>query len=129
VPADSLLRDYAAGDAVAGVAGGIGLHVVGFGVDHDRRAAVAKERVGAVTEGYIFVFHGGIGFAFHVDSEVQHVAGVVAFGVLESVLLAFGIEMRARGLEVWPIALWILMKVDGMLARGEIVQVKLEGNT
>jgi hypothetical protein len=38
-----LLCDYAAGYAVAGISGGIGLHVVGFGVNYDRRAAVAEE--------------------------------------------------------------------------------------
>lgn len=43
-----LLCDYAAGYAVAGVAGGIGLHVVGFGVDDDCGAAVAEERVRAI---------------------------------------------------------------------------------
>src|SRR5437879_4638919 len=43
-----LLRrgDDAAGDAVAGVAGGVGLHVVGLLVDHDGGAAVGEDGVG-----------------------------------------------------------------------------------
>jgi|SRR5208337_62567 len=125
----TLLRYYAAGDAVAGVTSGIGLHVVGFRVDNDRGAAVAEKRMRAVAEGHVFVFHGGIGFAFHVNREVRHVAGVMAFGVVETVLLAVGIEMRAGGFEVWRIALGILMEVDGVLAGRQIVKMKLEGNT
>jgi len=128
VPARKLLRDYAAGDAVAGVAGGIGLHVVGFGVDDDRGAAVAEEGMRAVAESYVFVLQGRVGFAFHVDGEVQHVAGVVAFGIIESVLLAIGIEMRAGGFEVGRIALRVLVEVDGVLAGRQVVKMKLEGN-
>src|SRR5271165_2773946 len=38
-----LLCDHPAGYAVTGIAGGIRLHVVGFGVDDDCGAAVAEE--------------------------------------------------------------------------------------
>jgi len=38
--------DDSAGDAVASVAGGIRLHVVGLLVDHDGGTAVGEERVG-----------------------------------------------------------------------------------
>ena len=124
-----LLRDYAAGYAVAGVAGGIGLHVVGFGVNDDCGAAVAEERVGAVAESYVFVIEFRGSFAFGVDGEVQHVAGVMAFGILQAVLLGVGIEMRAGGFEVGGIALGILMKVDSVLAGWEAVQAKLESDT
>ena len=89
-----LLCDYAAGYAVAGVAGGIGLHIIGFGVDDDGGAAVAEERVGAFAEGYVFVLQGYIGLAVRIGSEVAHVAGVVAFRIFEAVLPGFGIEMR-----------------------------------
>ena len=40
-----LLRNDAAGDAVAGVAGRIGLHVVGNGVDDQGRPAIGVERI------------------------------------------------------------------------------------
>ena len=40
-----LLCDYAAGDAVAGIACGVGLLVVGFRMDNDRCASVAVERM------------------------------------------------------------------------------------
>ncbi len=123
-----LLPDWPAGDAIARVPGGIGLHVVGFRVNNDGGAAVAEERVGAVAEGHVFVFHGGIGFALHIDCEVQHVAGVVAFGVIEPVLFAVGIEMRPGGLEVGRIALRILMEVNGVLAGRQVVKMKLQGN-
>ncbi len=121
-----LLRDHAAGDAIAGVARGVGLHVVGFGVDDDCSASIAEERVRAVAESYVAVFQARVGFAFHIDDEVVHVAGVVAFGILQAVLLALGIEMRPRGLEVGSVALGVLMKMDGVLAGRKIVKVKLE---
>ncbi len=82
----------------------------------------------AVAEGYVFVLDGRIGFAFHVNDEVLHVTGVVAFRIVESVLLAIRIEMRAGGFEVWRIALGTLMEVDGVLAGRQIVEMKLEGN-
>jgi hypothetical protein len=50
----------------------------------------------------------------------------MAFGILEAVLLALGIEVRAGGFEVGRIALRILMKVDGVLAGRQVVKMKLE---
>jgi hypothetical protein len=123
-----LLCDHAAGYAVAGVAGGIGLHVVGFGVDDDRGPAVAEERVRALAESYVFILKSSVGFTFHVDGEVLHVTGVVAIGIIEAVLLSVGIEMRAGGLEIGSVALGTLMKMDGVLARRKIVKLKLEAD-
>ncbi len=57
--------DDAAGDAVAGVAGGVGLHVVGLLVDHDGGAAVGEDAVGG----------GG------VEREVVDVEGGLAGGL------------------------------------------------
>ena len=39
----TLLLYYAAGDAIAGVAGWVGHEVVGFGVNHERCATVVEE--------------------------------------------------------------------------------------
>ena len=121
-----LFCNDAAGYAVAGVAGGIRLHVVGFGVDYDRGAAVAQERMGAVAEAYVVILQFGVGDTSIVNVEILHVAGVVAFGILQAVLLTFRIEMRAGGLEIGGVALGILMKVDSMLAGRKIVKVQLE---
>ena len=123
-----LFCDYAAGDAVAGVAGGIGLQVVGFGVDHDRGAAVAEQRVRAFAEGYVFILQFCVSFALRVYGEVLHVAGVMAFGILQAVLLAVRIEMRAGRFEVGGIALGSLMEMDGVLARSKAMKVKLESD-
>ena len=95
-------------------------------MDDDGSAAVAEERVGAIAESYVFVLEFRVGFAFGIDGEVLHVAGVMAFGVLQAVLLGVGIEMRARGFEVGSIALGVLMEVDGVLTGRKIVKVKLE---
>src|SRR2546423_7657158 len=42
------LRDRAAGDSIAGISGRVGLHVVGLGVDHERRAASGEHRMRVV---------------------------------------------------------------------------------
>jgi len=124
-----LLRYNAAGDAVTGVSGGIGLHVVSFGMDDDCGTSVGEERVRTLGEGHVFVLDGGVRFSFRIDGEVQHIAGVVAFRTLESMLFAVGIEVRAGRLEIGSIAFWVLMKVDGVLAKRKIVQLQLEGDT
>jgi hypothetical protein len=69
-----------------------------------------------------------IGFALSIDHEVAHIPGVVAFWIIESVLLAFGIEMRTGGLEVWRIALGILVEVDGVLAGRQIMKIEFEAD-
>jgi hypothetical protein len=124
-----LLRDYTAGDAVAGGAGGIGLVVIGFGVDDDGGAAVAEQRVGVVAESHVVVLHLRVGFAFCVDGKILHVSRVVAFRIFESVMLALRIEMSAGGLEVRAIALGSLMKVDSVLAGRQVVKMKLQGDS
>ena len=97
-------------------------------MDDDGSAAVAEERVGAIAESYVFVLEFRVGFAFGIDGEVLHVAGVMAFGILQAVLLGVGIEMRAGGFEVGGIALGVLMKVDAMFAGREIVKAELEAD-
>jgi hypothetical protein len=44
-------------------------------------------------------------------------------------LLAIGIEMGSRGLEVRAIAFRVLMKVDGMYAGGKILEIELHSDS
>jgi hypothetical protein len=97
-------------------------------VDDDRSASVAEERVGVGAESYVFVLDLRIGFALGIDGEVFHVAGVMTFGIIEAMLLAFGIEMRTGGFEIRRIAFWILVEVNGVLAGGKAVKMQLEGD-
>ena len=53
----------------------------------------------------------------------------MAFGILQAVLLGFGIEMRAGRFEVGGIALGVLMKVDGVLAGRKIMKAELYADT
>jgi hypothetical protein len=53
---------------------------------------------------------------------------MVAFGILETVLLALGIEVPAGRLEVGAFAFGNLMEVNGMDSGREIVEFDLEGN-
>ena len=123
-----LLRHYSAGNAIARVSRRISLHVVFFGMNDDRRSAVTEQRmaIAGIFQIHVSVseFHGG--FAVWLDGEVHHVASVMAFGALQAMLFAVWIEVRAGGLEVGTIALGILMKVDAVRARGQIMQLYIE---
>jgi len=125
---DYLLCDHAAGDAIAGVARGVGLVVVSFGVDHDGGATVAEKRIHSVAESHVVILERKPGFSFGIDREVPHVAGVVPFWTVQPMLLARRIEMRSGGFEIRRIALGSLMKVDGMLARWKINEIQFQND-
>src|SRR3982074_350700 len=77
----------------------------------------------------VFILSFEMRFAVRADREVGIVAVVVAFGILQPMLLAIGIEMRSRGLEVRSIALRVLMKVDGMYAGGQILEIEFHSDS
>src|ERR1035441_9147798 len=85
-----LLLNYSAGDSGAGVAGGVGLVVVGLGVNHQSRSALVKQRVRTVAEGDVFGHDRRVGVAHLVHIEVQQVAGMRPHGVVLPVHLALG---------------------------------------
>ncbi len=116
-----LFRDYATGDAIAGVSGGIGFLVVGFGVDDEGCSSVAEDGVRVVAPGDVFVIAFKVGFAVGSDGEIGAVSGVMAFGILEAVLLAIGIEVRSGRLEVGRLALGVLMEMDRVVAGGKVL--------
>src|SRR6266852_2033403 len=99
VPAQRLLLNHAAGDAVAGVACRVGLLVVSIGVHYECCAAVAEERMAVLAERHVFIFGFEMRFAVSADREIGIVAVVVAFGILQSMLLAIGIEMGPADLK------------------------------
>src|ERR1700712_5513730 len=86
--------DDAAGDAVAGVAGGVGFHVVWLLVDDDGGAAVGDDAVGrSGVKGKIVNFEGGLTDVALADGDVLgKIAGVVAHGIERAVLLVLRIE-------------------------------------
>src|SRR5580704_13176838 len=97
-------------------------------MDDQRRSAVAEQRVGVATisEGDVIVSQLELGHTLFVDAEVHHIAGVVPVGILKAVLFSVGIEVWTRGLEVWAIALGILMEVNAVSARRQVMQIKVK---
>src|SRR6202451_1253874 len=77
-------------------------------------------------EVYILVGEADFRLSVGAYGEVGHVAGMVAIGVVEAVLLAVRIEMRACGLKVWRIAFRNLMEVNRVLARRQIFEVEVQ---
>jgi hypothetical protein len=129
--ADRLLRDNAASDPVTGVTSGIGLHVVGPGVNQQRRATVGEERVGFATHAQhnVRIFDRCLCGAIGRHGEVGHVPIVMALGIEEAVLFLVRIEMRTSGLEVWRIALSVLMEVQRVNPRWQVLYVELDFHT
>src|SRR6267378_2626220 len=114
--------DDAAGDAVAGVSGGVGLHVVGLLVHHDGGAAVGNDAVrGGGIEGEVIHIESGLtGVAFADHDVLGKVAGVVAHGIERAVLLVLGIEVAGGSLEVGGVAEGLGVDVDSVLADRKI---------
>jgi len=123
-------RDDAAGDAVAGVAGGVGLHVVGLFVDDDGGAPIGDDAVwrGGVKREVVDV-EGGLAEVAFADGDVlREVARVVAHGVFEAVLLVVGVEVGAGALEVRAVAEGLGVDVDAVFTYGEVLEVELDLN-
>ena len=90
-----LFLDHATGNAVSSVPRRIGLHIVRLGMNHQGGATITEQRVAVVPQGDIFVQHFELGAALRVHREIVHIAGMVAFGILQAMLFSIGIEMRA----------------------------------
>src|ERR1700756_3675598 len=120
-----LFRNHSTSNAVPRVPRGIGLIVVGLRVHHDRRT-VGQQRKRAVLERDIGILQLSLRLAVGSYCEVLHVAGVMSFGIVETMLLALGVEMPPGRLEVGPFAFRSLVEVDGVFSRREIVQLQLE---
>jgi len=123
-----LLRNHTAGNAVAGIARGIGFLVVGLGVDYEGCASVAEQRMAVAAERDVLILPLEMSFAVRAHREVGVVASVVTFRILQSMLLPVGIEVASRGLEVRGVALRVLMKVDSMFAGRQIVEIHFHPN-
>jgi hypothetical protein len=84
----------------------------------------------AVGKSYIVILKPeSVGFAISIDSEVLHIPGVVAVGIIEPVFLTLWIEVSTRRFEVGAFALGDLVKVDGVLSGREIVKVEFDSDT
>jgi hypothetical protein len=117
--------DHAAGDAVAGVAGRIGLVVVGLGVDHQRRAVGVEQRVRlARLERDLAVEDLDREIAVLRHMQVGHVAGV-ALARHHAVMGVARIEMAPGGFER-RLAFADGVNMEGMLAGLEPLDLKLD---
>ena len=121
--------DDATGDPVAGVASGVGLHVVRLLMHHDGGASVGDDAVGRRgIEREVVDFEGDLADVAFADGDVGwEVAGVVAQGVEGAVLLVLRIEVAARSFEVGGVAEGLGVDVDGVVADGQVFEVKLDG--
>src|SRR5262249_1517626 len=120
-----LLCNRSAGNPISGVPRRVGLHVVAFGVNNDRRAAIAEQRIRTFAERDILILELTAGLPVCIDAEIRHVASVVAFGVLQAVFFGTRIEVRSSRLKIRPFTLRNLMEMNGMLSGRQVVEIEL----
>src|SRR6185369_4482136 len=115
------LRDphHAHADARAGVAGRVGLQVVGLLVEHDR---ATDDRVGAGQRDHR-VLHLALRLALRVGLDVPEVADVALGRRRPAVLLPFRVEVAARALAVGAVGVAELVDVEAVLAGRQPLQV------
>src|SRR6185312_485493 len=82
-----------------------------------------------IAECHIRIVDGCFCRSICADSEVLHIAGVMAFGILQAMFLVVWIEVAASGLEIWSIALRILVDMDRMLSRWQILEIEFDLHT
>src|SRR5829696_4107800 len=124
----ALLSDRPASDPAAGVSRRIGLHVISLLMNDQRRAAIREERVCTIAHVHLHVVQRSLGSSVTTYREVVHIAGVWPIRVLHAVLFVVGIEMIARRFEARTFAVGHLMKVDGGLARRQVLQIQFDAD-
>src|SRR5579863_10738700 len=97
-------------------------------MDHQRRPPIAEHRVLVFSRAqvHIAIADACLDRAVRTHGEVRHVAGMMTIRTLQSMLFPIRIEVRPRRLEVRSIAFCILVNVDGMLARRQVLHVELD---
>ena len=100
----------------------------GFGVD-DKGRATGGQRIRTRAHRHSGVDDGRLRRAIRCNLHIVHVAGVRTGRVLQPVLLARRIEMRAGRLERGRIACGRLVQVNSMFAGREPLEVELECDT
>src|SRR5437667_2696929 len=83
-----LFCNQATGDAVAGVARGIGLAIIGFGVDYERGPAAGEYGMRTVAKRYTSSDYRISGVAFAAHGEIRDITRMGAFGILQAVMLS-----------------------------------------
>ena len=123
-------RDDSAGDAYAGVAAWVCLHIVFAGMDDDGRAAVGEDGVcSGEVERDGLDYEGLLSRAIGGNLEVERYIPVVeSVWIMDAVFFAGRVKVRPRRSEVGGNALRILMDMDGVFARRKVHEVELKGN-
>lgn len=113
-----LLLDDTAGDAVAGIAGGVAHQVVGFRMDHQRSSTVVKERVCAVGERGAFDGEAKLAIAVRTHREIGQITEMRTrfLRIVDAVMGAGGVKVATGGGEGRAFALADVVDVNTVLA-------------
>ena len=119
VAALALLLNNAAGHPITRVTCRLRFVIVFFGVHYQRRAALFQQRF--FGERNVFRRKHGVALAVFADFHVRHIAFVRAVLHFAVGMVAWR-EMTAGRFEIGAIAFAVFVNVEGMLARGKIVE-------
>src|SRR5690349_3247745 len=114
--------EHGAGDAGAAVSARVAHIIVGAGVKHERGTVGIEQARHARAGKRHRRFQHTIRFHFHV----AHVAGVRTGGIVEPVLAAEGVPVRAGTREIWRVAAADAVHVDSVEAMRKAGRVDLE---
>jgi hypothetical protein len=123
-----LVLDYTAGNAIAGVPGGIGFVVIRLFVNHEGGAPIVENGIRPGL--YRKIRHDNIHLAFAVgtDVKVQQIAHVKTLRIVEAVLVHGGVEMAAGALKRRAFTLANIVNVNGVRARRQIHEVHFDAD-
>jgi hypothetical protein len=114
---DPLLLDDSAGDAVAGIPGGVGHEVIAFSVDDKRRPAIMKERIGPVAECDASDRESRIALSFIIHGQILQITEMWmrVLCVMDAVVGTGRVEVAAGGSKRRPFAFADIVDVNAML--------------
>ena len=81
-----------------------------------------------IAKGHVRSNHIGSGLPLGVHHDIRNIAGVRSIWILQAMLFSVWIEMPARRFEVRSVTFCILMDVNSMLSRREIVEIQADLN-
>ena len=119
---DPLLLDDSAGDAIAGIPGGVRREIIGFSVDHKRCTAVMKERIGPVAECDASDRESRIAFSLVRHDQVLQVAEVRmrVLRVMDPVVGTGRVEVATGGSKCRPFAFADIVDVNAVLTGAQL---------
>ena len=119
---DPLLLDDSAGDAIAGIPGGVGRVIIGLCVDHKRCTAVMEERIGPVAECDASDRESRIALSFIIHGQILQITEMWmrVLRVMDPVVGTGRVEVATGGSKCRPFAFADIVDVNAVLTGAQL---------